>query len=209
MPPGRWLLAGSLALLALPAHADVADCRDSLFLDRNLVAADDFCEAAVAADPTDQEARFFRAITRLLRFTLDSDVHQLLDEAGLSEEGRDVFDFRAELPTNTLGQGVRRGTTIDFHPFTVTAGGAVGVDVLSWEQDVEDVDGDFRFDEPVDVNGDGEIAFFDAEIFVLQDDGSLDVADLVAQNDDAGLGEGRTDGSVSSLDSFLSVALAP
>jgi len=90
------------------------------------------------------------------------------------------------------------GSTVDHWKFTVTEPNSlVDIDVLSWEEDLE---GNY-----VDVNGDGESAFIDSYIRLFRDDGSLDVGDLIAENDGgfATLG----DGSVHYLDSFISTGL--
>lgn len=96
------------------------------------------------------------------------------------------------------------GTTVDIVPFTAT-GGPVTIDVRSWEF----ADAPPPFGAPVDVNGDGEFAFFDPRIYLFNDDGVLDAGDLVADNDDNLLfpAVGAADGSVSLVDSYLDLAL--
>ncbi len=89
-------------------------------------------------------------------------------------------------------------STVDQIGFTVNTAGIIAIDTLSWERNFED-------GSPTDVNGDGEIAFFDPYIYVFADDGSLGVEDLIDSNDDSSSTFG--DGSISSLDSFLSVLL--
>jgi len=81
--------------------------------------------------------------------------------------------------------------TVDFYGLTMNSAGALNIDMLSWESPGQD------------VNGDGEYAFFDTMVWVFQ--GSVSVANLIAQNDDSGLG---SDGSISGLDSNLTVNLA-
>lgn len=89
-------------------------------------------------------------------------------------------------------------TSVDYVPFTVTTPGTVTIDILSWEADL--------FSElPVDVNGDGEIAFFDAVIYLFHDDGTPAPGELIDANDDSTAT--FADGSISALDSYLSVAL--
>ncbi len=90
-------------------------------------------------------------------------------------------------------------SSIDQIRFTVNTASVISFDILSWEDDAS-LTG-------FDVNGDGEIAFFDSMIYLFQDDGSLDVADLIDENDDSLLTTG--DGSISSFDSFLSATLVP
>jgi hypothetical protein len=90
------------------------------------------------------------------------------------------------------------GSTVDHWKFTVTQPNSpVDIDVLSWELDLE---GNY-----IDINGDGESAFFDSYIRLFRDDRFLDPSDLIAENDGgfATLG----DGSVHYLDSIISTAL--
>jgi hypothetical protein len=104
--------------------------------------------------------------------------------------------------------GADRGSTIDYWYFDVLSGGQIEIDTLSWEQDGEDrFDNDNDFVEPVDVNGDGEIAYLDPHIHLFADDGSLDLADLLASNDDSSFT--YFDGSIYAFDSFMSLPLAP
>lgn len=104
--------------------------------------------------------------------------------------------------------GADRGSTIDYWHFDVLSAGQIEIDTLSWEQDGEDrFDNDDDSVEPVDVNGDGEIAYLDAHIHLFADDGSLDLADLLASNDDSSFT--YVDGSIYSYDSFMSLPLAP
>jgi hypothetical protein len=93
-------------------------------------------------------------------------------------------------------------TRVDQIAFTVATGGPTTIDVLS-----------FEFDDllmlPVDVNGDGEFAFFDPIIYLFSD---LSPAGLIAVSDD-NLDflfppfPGAADGSVSLVDPFLEVPL--
>jgi hypothetical protein len=92
-------------------------------------------------------------------------------------------------------------STVDHWGFSVLAGGIVSIDLLSWEVDSAGTG------LVADVNGDGEIAFFDPYIYLFADDGSLDPADLIDSNDDSGAT--FTDGSIYDFDSFISLALAP
>ena len=90
--------------------------------------------------------------------------------------------------------GARIGTTVDSWYLTVGPGG-LEYDVLSYEVNSSD--------EPVDVNGDGEIAFFDARIQLYVDDGSLDDGDRLVEDDRS---NGPTDGSVSFEDPYSSLS---
>jgi hypothetical protein len=99
--------------------------------------------------------------------------------------------------------GARVGSTVDHVEFTVNAAGNVTIDTLSWEADDLDLVTADNIWEPVDVNGDGEIAFFDTVIYLFNDDGSLDAADLITSNDDDFTGT-FGDGSIHTLDAYLS-----
>ena len=99
------------------------------------------------------------------------------------------------------------GSTVDHWYFTVNSAGIVVIDTLSWEVDSEDFDFDSDYNETIDVNGDGEIAFIDVYIYLFSDDGSLDVDDLLYSNDDSFNTFG--DGSIHGYDSYLSVFLNP
>ena len=82
------------------------------------------------------------------------------------------------------------GTTVDSWTFVVNTAGTVNIDVLAREN-------------ATDLNGDGEITSLDSQIYVFDSEGNL-----VATNDDASVLYGA-DGSVSSLDSYLSLHLEP
>lgn len=102
--------------------------------------------------------------------------------------------------------GTRIGSTVDHWRFKVNSPGVVTIDVLSWEVDFQDWDSDLNYLEVFDVNGDGEIAFFDSVIWLFNDDGVLDAGDAIATNDDSGSTFG--DGSIITYDSYLSLNLA-
>ncbi len=102
----------------------------------------------------------------------------------------------ASIVTDGTLYRVGTGSSVDHWGFS-TSGGTTTIDTLSMEWD---------FSGPiVDVNGDGEIAFFDPYIHLFADDGSLDAGDLIASNDDSGSTFG--DGSIFGYDSFLSLNL--
>lgn len=106
-----------------------------------------------------------------------------------------------------FSSGTQVGATIDYWGFHVNSAGLITIDTLSWERDSEDRhDGDGNFSEAVDVNGDGEIAFFDVMMHVFVDDGSLDAANLLATNDD-NFGSTYGDGSIYGYDSYLALVL--
>jgi len=101
----------------------------------------------------------------------------------------------------------RNGSTVDHWFFSVNSAGIVTIDSLSWEVDTEDrFDGDADFFEVVDVNGDGEIAFFDVYFYVFADDGTGYPGTLVATNDDD-FANTYGDGSIYGYDSYLSLNL--
>ena len=60
--------------------------------------------------------------------------------------------------------------SVDRIGLNVLSDGPVVFDVLSWEQGIESPGG--HTNAPIDLNGDGEIAFFNAELFLFRDDGS-------------------------------------
>ena len=82
--------------------------------------------------------------------------------------------------------------TVDFYGFNMNSTGNLNVDMLSWEQSGRD------------VNGDGEYAFFDTMVWLFS--GSVNTANLIAQNDDSGYR--GSDGSISGLDSNMTTSLA-
>ena len=92
--------------------------------------------------------------------------------------------------------GTRIGSTVDHWKFTARSTGLVAIDVLSWEAPSGIA---------TDLNGDGEIAFFDSAIYLFRDDGALDASDMVAANNDSS--STFDDGSQSELDSSLSLKL--
>lgn len=95
--------------------------------------------------------------------------------------------------------GTQIGSTVDHIRFTVDTAGTVKIDVLSWESDPVT-------DAPIDVNGDGKIAFLDTYIYLFRDNGTLASSDYIAHNDDSDHTYG--DGSIWSTDSYLEQNLA-
>ncbi len=102
--------------------------------------------------------------------------------------------------------GARVGSTVDHILFTVNTAGTVTIDTLSWELDSSDSDGDGITNETFNINGDGEIAFFDVHIYLFEDAGGGTPGTLIASNDASSLT--FTDGSIFDFDSFLSAILA-
>lgn len=101
----------------------------------------------------------------------------------------------------------RNYSTIDLIGFKVMSGGLVQINALSWESTgIGGVN--------LDMNQDGEIAYLDTSIALFTNDGHLDAADLVAQNDDGpdsildpNFARSRLDGSIAYDDSFLRLNL--
>lgn len=109
---------------------------------------------------------------------------------------------------------VDEGVTVDYWGFSVNTAGVVTFDILSWEAGPEILFTSGPLEQPAsDLNGDGEIAFLDTHVHLFKDDGALTVDDVIASNDDAGIGpntslsESFSDGSDFQYDSFLSLTL--
>jgi hypothetical protein len=92
---------------------------------------------------------------------------------------------------------VAPSSTVDSWFFTVNSEGPVTIDTAAWER---------GGGTPVDLNGDGEIKYFDSYIYVFKNDNGAP-GDLVVGgvNDDSDLT--FADGSVDSLDAYLSLNL--
>ena len=100
---------------------------------------------------------------------------------------------------NFDNDGLVDDETIDWITFTVAAGTTVTFDILSYEYDPS-VPGF------VDLNGDGEFAGIDAEVFLF-DGTDLNVATLLGNSDDNSVGT-DLNGSLHGADSFLSYTFA-
>jgi len=96
----------------LPVVLDIlepsCDARALLF-SRNVAGADDCLKTILARNPADQEANFFRAVTRVLRVveargpgpdpsTFTDSLQEMLDRFGALTEARDPFGFFAMFP---------------------------------------------------------------------------------------------------------------
>jgi hypothetical protein len=103
--------------------------------------------------------------------------------------------------------GARIGSTIDRWYFTVNSAGVVSMDVLSWEADAEDRVTADGIEERVEVLNNARIAFMDSHVHLFGDDGALDLADHITENDDD-FSNTYGDGSIYGYDSFLSLNLA-
>ncbi len=93
-------------------YAELQSCRNHLFLNDNVVAADNCFDASLnIAPPCDQVASAFRAVTRVLRFPEDptdpigfnNSWQEILDRFGVSPIGRSIYRLHPRLPKN--GQG--------------------------------------------------------------------------------------------------------
>lgn len=115
--------------------------------------------------------------------------------------------------TTTASKTVVDGTILstattssaDYIVFNVSADAQVELDVLSMEAVTQGNTTTFT-----DVNGDCNPGYIDSNIllFRLNADGTVSASGLVATNDDAPIGVGTDDGSVSVADSYLSVFLS-
>jgi hypothetical protein len=93
-------------------------------------------------------------------------------------------------------EGSNYAITVDFWEFTMNSAGVASFDVLSWE---DNFDGTHT-----DVNSSGDHFYIDSMLWLFNDDGSLDIGDLITENDDS---SGGFDGSISGLDSYISTSL--
>lgn len=190
-----------VGLVALGSPAE-ASCRSETIAG-NFATGLAQCNAAIGADPSDAEARLFRAFA-LLGVALEGPaITGLYEDAGITIRGSGVSEREVSLSRNTTGQGYRIGSTVDLIPFSVATAGPAIVDVRSWE--IDEDSGAFT-----DLNGDGEAAFFSSHLFLFRDDGSLDELDLVTSADFNLLfpAVGASDGSVNTSDSYLDETLS-
>jgi len=98
------------------------------------------------------------------------------------------------------GESEGRTSSVDSWYFTVNSDGPVTIDTLAMERSGSDDD------VYQDVNGDGEIKFFDPYIYVFKNDGGFP-GELVASNDDSD--DTFEDGSIHGYDSYLSFGDLP
>lgn len=80
------------------------------------------------------------------------------------------------------------GNSVDHIYFTVNSGGSISFNMLSY---------------------DAFSNYFDTYIYLFSDDGDIGADDLLAQNDDSGDAGNFSDGSTTTLDSFLTMLLSP
>jgi len=122
----------------------------------------------------------------------------------------------SQIITGTLYETqLNYGNTVDFWKITVNTSGTIVFDVLSWENTTVSLDGSPSFGGTnIDMNSDGEFAYFDTEIFLAQYNVNEWV--LIGSNDDdepphssdGSIVLTETDGSVATLDSYLSIVLS-
>ncbi len=98
----------------------------------------------------------------------------------------------ATIVTGSITKPTPETTTVDYWNFAVNTAGIVTIDVLANDIDF----------------GNGSSSL-DSQIYLFSNDGLLDTSDLIAGNDDSLISVGGSDGSVSTLDSFLSQFLNP
>jgi len=90
-------------------------------------------------------------------------------------------------------------STVDHIFFQVDTAGPIEIDLLSVEA-AGSYTGPYEL---IDLNGDGEIAFIDTNIWLFQWDQLSGPGEYVADNDD----DGTLDGSIDEYDSFMSLPL--
>lgn len=140
----------------------------------------------------------------VLRLSIASLVVVILCTFGVNQAS--ALTFSGTIYSNFDEDDEWESSTVDYVYFTVDFTATVTIDVLSveswWDQEND-------IDYPIDLNGDGEIAFIDSSILLFRDDGVLDADDYIAYNDDMDEEDLGTDGdgSVDWMDSFLELTL--
>jgi T1SS-143 domain-containing protein len=132
-----------------------------------------------------------------LNLTVDDDTPVLLGGSGEGEFGNVVTGIIYGTAYLNQGQGEDSEgepptSTVDSWFFTVNSAGNIIIDTRSMEPN------------GIDVNGDGEIAYFDPYIYVFTNDNGQP-GTLIASNDDSSSTYG--DGSIHAYDSYLSLNL--
>ncbi|HVZ94815.1 MAG TPA: DVUA0089 family protein [Phycisphaerales bacterium] len=117
--------------------------------------------------------------------------------AGASYTGT-INWLSGEAPGNPRGSGATT-TSVDHIRFVVHTEADITFDVLSAEVNDDN--------QPVDLNGDGRIAFIDSMIMLFQGDGHLDVHDYIDASDD--YGDADDNGSLYPMDSYMTLHLMP
>jgi hypothetical protein len=141
-----WPLIASTALADVAPEDPRAACRWHLFFVDDhcvpgpfqtctypdLVKADEACQQARIEYPNDDEVRFFRAVTRLLRIAEEQkdvdgnppytdSLKEMMDQFGIADDGRSIHDLDLEFPktTDPAFLGREDGSVDDRDPFTI------------------------------------------------------------------------------------------
>ena len=96
------LLVAALTLSSLQAYSRsaaeyISDGRSYLFVQTDIVLANNCFSNALAAAPNDPTANCFRALSRLLLFPNQPAGSNFLSRLGVSGEGRDLFNWTAAI----------------------------------------------------------------------------------------------------------------
>lgn len=83
------------------------------FLNHDLAGAIAAFNAVVSSDPSNARARVLRALARAFSLLNGSEAQKLLDRAGISPGGRDLWNWQAE-PTNHFATGFNTSEFFDF-----------------------------------------------------------------------------------------------
>lgn len=128
-----------------------------------------------------------------------------------------TFAFASIIVSGTIHEvydelGFHNGTTIDRWDFTVHSDSFIEIDVLSWETDIDGYVTDDGLAEAIDVNGDGEISFFDPVVHVFRDEVEINRRNYLTYLEHSGdiyplAFGGAADGSISELDPYLPIDL--
>ncbi len=90
-----------------PVFAETTDEYVSLGIQalelRDIVSANDYFSSAVKQTPGHKEANLYYAVTRIIALAYSSEFNTLLDRFGMENQGRDLFDWQAQLPTDMEG----------------------------------------------------------------------------------------------------------
>lgn len=107
-----FLFGFSLEAVAGAPGGALAQCREGLFQSEpNVIGADEACKQAVIDDPADQEARLFRAYTRLARLAEQGSgpLQSTLDDFAFSSSDRHIWHFSPAAPRSTDPAIIGRG----------------------------------------------------------------------------------------------------
>ncbi len=100
-----WPQEGVLQLL--PVYAETAD--DYVTLGRqaigkqNIVAANSYFKSALEQNPSHEEANLYYSVTRIAALVYQHEFNRLLDGFGVDADGRDLYNWTAQLPHDMHG----------------------------------------------------------------------------------------------------------